>query len=102
MKKAYDDAVTAKKSLEEANKTLELTVATLTIENKGLAAEKDSLTADLGDAKAEVAMQHTAGFEKVVSQLKFLYPDLKVDEVGAFKHIVDDKLVDIITDEDEE
>ncbi|KAJ1415024.1 hypothetical protein SESBI_18383 [Sesbania bispinosa] len=57
---------------------------------------------ELEDAKAQVAMQHIAGFDKAVSQLQFLYPDLKVDGVGAFKHIVDGKLFDIVVDEDEE
>ncbi|KAJ1387275.1 disease resistance protein RML1A-like [Sesbania bispinosa] len=102
MKKAYEDTTAAKKTLEEANKTLAASVTTLTAENKNLVVEKDSLVVELGDTKAEVAMQHTVGFEKAVSQLKFLYPDLKVDEVGPFKHVVDGKLVDIIVDEDEE
>ncbi|KAJ1375620.1 hypothetical protein SESBI_50809 [Sesbania bispinosa] len=91
-----------KKTLEEANKTLETSVTTLTAENKDMITEKDSLVAELGDTKAKVSMQQTARFEKVVSQLKFLYPDLKVDEIGPFKHIIDDKLVDIVVDEDEE
>ncbi|KAJ1441947.1 hypothetical protein SESBI_01157 [Sesbania bispinosa] len=102
MKKAYEDAEAGRKTLEKANKTLEMTVATLTTENKGLISEKDLIVAELGDAKVEVAMQHVAGFEKAVSRLKFPYPNLKVDEVGAFKHIVDGKLVDIVIDEDEE
>ncbi|KAJ1375962.1 hypothetical protein SESBI_50442 [Sesbania bispinosa] len=102
MKKAYEDAVAEKKSLEETNKTLETSVTTLTAENKDLVIDKDSLVADLGDTKVEVAMQHAAGFEKAVSQLKFLHPDLEVDKVGPFKHIVDGKLVDIVVDEDEE
>ncbi|KAJ1386648.1 hypothetical protein SESBI_40631 [Sesbania bispinosa] len=102
MKKAYEDAETGRKALEEANKTLEGTVTTLTAENKGSVAGKDLIIADLEDAKAKVAMQHAAGFDKAVSQLKFLYLDLKVDEVGAFKHVVDGKLVDIVVDEDEE
>ncbi|KAJ1419263.1 hypothetical protein SESBI_15213 [Sesbania bispinosa] len=63
---------------------------------------RDSLLVELEDIKAQVAMQHTAGFDKAVSQLQFLYLDLKVDEVGAFKHVVDGKLVDIFVDEDEE
>ncbi|KAJ1377485.1 hypothetical protein SESBI_48852 [Sesbania bispinosa] len=67
MKKACEDAVAEKKSLEETNKTLETSVTTLTAENKDLVVEKDSLVADLGDTKAEVAMQHAAGFENVVS-----------------------------------
>ncbi|KAJ1378242.1 hypothetical protein SESBI_48046 [Sesbania bispinosa] len=95
LQKKYDDLLVESKNL--GNK-----VSTLTTEKKDLAAEKESLTAELEDTKAQVAMQHTAGFEKAVSQLQFLYPDLKVDGVGAFKHIVDGKLVNIVVDEDEE
>ncbi|KAJ1403494.1 hypothetical protein SESBI_27202 [Sesbania bispinosa] len=95
LQKKYDELLMESKNL--ANK-----VSTLTTEKKDLAAEKEMLTAELEDTKAQVAMQHTAGFEKAVSQLQFLYPDLKVDEVGAFKHIVGGKLVNIVVDEDEE
>ncbi|KAJ1382526.1 hypothetical protein SESBI_44193 [Sesbania bispinosa] len=95
LQKKYDDLLVESKNL--GNK-----VSTLTTEKKDLAAKKESLTTELEDTKAQVAMQHTAGFEKAVSQLQFLYPDLKVDEVGAFKHIVNGKLVDIVVDEDEE
>ncbi|KAJ1417633.1 hypothetical protein SESBI_16479 [Sesbania bispinosa] len=102
MKKAYEDVESGRKTLGETNKTLERDIATLTVENKELIAGKGLIIAELEDAKSQVAMQHTARFDKVVSQLKFLYPDLKVDEVGAFKHVVDGKLVDIIVDEDEE
>ncbi|KAJ1413154.1 hypothetical protein SESBI_19917 [Sesbania bispinosa] len=90
------------KNVEGGMKTIERLRTDLLAKNKNLVAEKDSLVAELGDIKAEVAVQHTAGFEKVVSQLKFLYPNLKVDEIGAFKHVVDGKLVDILVDEDEE
>ncbi|KAJ1387886.1 hypothetical protein SESBI_39584 [Sesbania bispinosa] len=102
MKKAYEEAESGRKTLGENNKTLERNIATLTAENKELIAGKGLIIAELEDAKAQVAMQHTAGFDKAVTQLKFFYPDLKVDEVGAFKHVVDGKLVDIIVDEDEE
>ncbi|KAJ1406532.1 hypothetical protein SESBI_25076 [Sesbania bispinosa] len=95
LQEKYDELLVESKNL--GNK-----VSTLTTEKKDLAAEKEMLTAELEDTKAQVAMHHTAGFEKAVSQLQFLYPDLKVDKVGAFKHIVDGKLVDIVIDEDEE
>ncbi|KAJ1399073.1 hypothetical protein SESBI_30600 [Sesbania bispinosa] len=95
LQKRNDDLVAENKNL--GNK-----VSTLTTEKETLVAEKDSLLVELEDIKAQVAMQHTAGFDKAVSQLQFLYPDLKVDELGAFKHVCDGKLVDIIVDEDEE
>ncbi|KAJ1379627.1 hypothetical protein SESBI_46734 [Sesbania bispinosa] len=95
LQKKYDELLVESKNL--GNK-----VSILTTEKKDLAAEKEMLTTELEDTKAQVAMQHTAGFEKVVSQLQFLYPNLKVDEVGAFKHIIDGKWVDIVVDEDEE
>ncbi|KAJ1384908.1 hypothetical protein SESBI_42120 [Sesbania bispinosa] len=84
------------------NKNLGSKVSTLTTEKETLVAEKDSLLVELEDTRAQVAMQHTVGFDKVVTQLQFLYPDLIVDEVGAFKHVVDGKLMDIVVDEDEE
>ncbi|KAJ1410851.1 hypothetical protein SESBI_21660 [Sesbania bispinosa] len=74
MEKAYQDAETGKKALEEANKSLERTVTTLTAENNELVAWKDLIITDLEDAKAQVAMQHAAGFEKVVSQLQIPIP----------------------------
>ncbi|KAJ1418033.1 hypothetical protein SESBI_16155 [Sesbania bispinosa] len=88
-------------------------VKNLSLKNKELTEKLKNVEGDIktverlktdlqANAKAQVAMQHTTGFEKVISQLQFLYPDLKVDEVGAFKHIVDGKLVDIVVDEDEE
>ncbi|KAJ1396745.1 hypothetical protein SESBI_32349 [Sesbania bispinosa] len=77
-------------------------VSTLTTEKENLISGKELADAEIGDLKAQIAMQHTFGFEKAVGQVKFLYPDLKVDEVGAFKHVVDGKLVDIVVDEDEE
>ncbi|KAJ1378403.1 hypothetical protein SESBI_47897 [Sesbania bispinosa] len=85
------------------NKTAELLVEKETWTGKFSSLEKKngSLTAELEDTKAQVAMQHAAGLKRV-NQLQFLYPDLKTDEVGAFKHIVDGKLVDITIDEDEE
>ncbi|KAJ1378047.1 hypothetical protein SESBI_48261 [Sesbania bispinosa] len=95
LQKKHDDLLVENKSL--GNK-----IFALTTEKENLITEKDSLIAELEDTKAQVAMQHIAGFEKVVSQLQFLYPDLKVDKVGAFKHIVDGKLVEIVVDEDEE
>ncbi|KAJ1393940.1 hypothetical protein SESBI_34619 [Sesbania bispinosa] len=39
---------------------------------------------DLVAENKNLGSKHTAGFDKAVTQLQFLYPDLKVDEVGAF------------------
>ncbi|KAJ1428972.1 hypothetical protein SESBI_08693 [Sesbania bispinosa] len=97
LEKKSGDLLKKNDDLVVENKNLGNKLSTLTTEKETLVTEKDSLIAELEDTKAQVAMQHTAGFEKVVSQLEFLYPDLKVDEVGAFKHIVDGKLVDIVT-----
>ncbi|KAJ1406918.1 hypothetical protein SESBI_24732 [Sesbania bispinosa] len=95
LQKKNDDLVT--KNIDLENK-----LTMLTSDKEALIVEKESLIAELEDTKAQVAMQHAAGFEKAINQLQFLYPDLKTDEVGAFKHIVDGKLVDITIDEDEE
>ncbi|KAJ1389217.1 hypothetical protein SESBI_38492 [Sesbania bispinosa] len=95
LQKKNDDLVT--KNIDLENK-----LTKLTSDKEALIVERGSLIAELEDTKAQVAMQHAAGFEKAVNQLQFLYPDLKTDEVGAFKHIVDGKLVDITIDEDEE
>ncbi|KAJ1383818.1 hypothetical protein SESBI_43064 [Sesbania bispinosa] len=102
LEKKIGDLQKKNNDLVAENKNLGNKVSTLTIEKETLVAEKDSSLIELEDIKAQVAMQHTVGFDKAVSQLQFLYPDLKVDEVGAFKHVVDGKLVDIIVDEDEE
>ncbi|KAJ1421257.1 hypothetical protein SESBI_13844 [Sesbania bispinosa] len=91
-----------KNDLVTKNIDLENKLTKLTSDKEALIVEKGSLTAELEDTKAQVAMQHAARFEKAINQLQFLYPDLKTDEVGAFKHIVDGKLVDITIDEDEE
>ncbi|KAJ1410237.1 hypothetical protein SESBI_22152 [Sesbania bispinosa] len=95
LEKTHQDTVTEKKTLEN-------TISTLTAEKQELASGKELVDAELEDVRAQVAMQHTSGFEKAISQIQFLYPDLKIDEVGAFKHIVDGKLVDIIVEDDED
>ncbi|KAJ1385429.1 hypothetical protein SESBI_41672 [Sesbania bispinosa] len=102
LEKKSDDLQKKNDDLVTKNIDLENKLTKLTSDKEALIVEKDSLTAELEDTKAQVAMQHAAGFEKAINQLQFLYPDLKTDEVGAFKHIVDGKLVDITIDEDEE
>ncbi|KAJ1387258.1 hypothetical protein SESBI_40171 [Sesbania bispinosa] len=61
--------------------------------------EEDNRKSEVTNLKAEISFQYEQGFEKVVGQLKFLYPDLNTEEVGAFKEIQDGKLVEIL-DED--
>ncbi|KAJ1384206.1 hypothetical protein SESBI_42759 [Sesbania bispinosa] len=82
--------------LEKKNGDLQKKHEDLVVENKNLGSKS------LKTPKLKLPLQHAAGFGKAVSQLQFLYPDLKVDEVGAFKHVVEGKLVDIVVDEDEE
>ncbi|KAJ1387279.1 hypothetical protein SESBI_40101 [Sesbania bispinosa] len=61
--------------------------------------EEDNRKSEVTNLKAEISFQYEQGFEKAVGQLKFLYPDLNTEEVGAFKEIQDGKLVEI-PDED--
>ncbi|KAJ1406656.1 hypothetical protein SESBI_24880 [Sesbania bispinosa] len=65
-----------------------------------LAAEQVGRKTDTHNLKVEIFVQYEVGFEKAVGQVKFLYPDLNVDEVGAFKEIKDGKLVEIPDDEE--
>ncbi|KAJ1429744.1 hypothetical protein SESBI_08147 [Sesbania bispinosa] len=58
-------------------------------EKTTLTATNEKLESDLVEARAEVAMQHTAGFEKALSQIQFLHPDIQVGDMGVFKHVVD-------------
>ncbi|KAJ1395048.1 hypothetical protein SESBI_33671 [Sesbania bispinosa] len=95
LKKKNEDLLVEKKNLES-------NVSTLTTEKQDLINGKEIAEAEVEDLKTQVAMQHTSAFEKAIAQIKFLYPDLKVDEVGAFKHVVDGKLVDIVVNEDDE
>ncbi|KAJ1424288.1 hypothetical protein SESBI_11732 [Sesbania bispinosa] len=65
-----------------------------------LASKQIGQKTDTNNLKVEISFQYEVGFDKAVGQVKFLYPDLNVDEVGAFKEIKDGKLVEIPDDEE--
>ncbi|KAJ1422707.1 hypothetical protein SESBI_12900 [Sesbania bispinosa] len=65
-----------------------------------LQTEQDNRKSEVINLMAEISFQYEQMFEKVIGQLKFLYPDLNVEEVGAFKEIQDEKLVEIPDDEE--
>ncbi|KAJ1433229.1 hypothetical protein SESBI_06170 [Sesbania bispinosa] len=65
-----------------------------------LVSEKTAYKTDSDKLKTEIAFQYEEGFDKAIGQVKFLYPDLNVDTVGAFKEIRDGKIVDIPDDEE--
>ncbi|KAJ1388652.1 hypothetical protein SESBI_38919 [Sesbania bispinosa] len=80
----------------------ETTIQNLLVEKTNLMTTNEKLKSDLVEARAEVAIQHTAGFEKALSHIQFLHPDLQIDDVGVFKHVVGGKLVDIVVNDDDE
>ncbi|KAJ1383198.1 hypothetical protein SESBI_43610 [Sesbania bispinosa] len=65
-----------------------------------LLAEKKEHREEVNNLKAEITFQYEQGFKKAVDQVKFLHPEIVIDEVGAFKEIRDGKLVDIPDDEE--
>ncbi|KAJ1381561.1 hypothetical protein SESBI_45042 [Sesbania bispinosa] len=79
--------------LAEKTKLLAAAEEKILAEQKGRKEETDNL-------KAEISFQYKQGFEKAVDQIKFLHPEIVIDEVGAFKEIRDGKLVDIPDDEE--
>ncbi|KAJ1412376.1 hypothetical protein SESBI_20496 [Sesbania bispinosa] len=85
--------------LEQQTKLLQKSKEKLKESEKKLVAEQDGRKTDAETLKAEITFQYKTGFEKVIEQVKFLYPDLNVEEVGAFKEIQDGKLVEIPDEE---
>ncbi|KAJ1397787.1 hypothetical protein SESBI_31579 [Sesbania bispinosa] len=74
--------------LSEKTKLLEAVEEKLVAEQKGRKEDADHL-------KAEITFQYEQGFEKAVDQVKFLHPEINVDEVDAFKEVRGGRLVDI-------
>ncbi|KAJ1383195.1 hypothetical protein SESBI_43607 [Sesbania bispinosa] len=65
-----------------------------------LLAEQKEHREEINKLKAEITFQYEQGFEKAVDQVKFLHPEIVINEVRAFKEIRDGKLVDIPDDEE--
>ncbi|KAJ1421979.1 hypothetical protein SESBI_13307 [Sesbania bispinosa] len=86
--------------LKQTTTSLKETSDKLKDAEEKLAAEQVGRKTDTNNLKAEISFQYEVGFEKAVGQIKFLYPDLKVDEVGPFKEIKDGELVEIPDDEE--
>ncbi|KAJ1414375.1 disease resistance protein RML1A-like [Sesbania bispinosa] len=86
--------------LEQKTASLKDTSEKLKSVEEKLATEQIGRKTDTNNLKAEIAFQYEVGFEKAVGQVKFLHPDLNVDEVGPFKEIKDGKLVEIPDDEE--
>ncbi|KAJ1415066.1 hypothetical protein SESBI_18428 [Sesbania bispinosa] len=89
LKKEKEDSDTL---LTEKTKLLEKAEEKLVAEQKGRKEESDHL-------KAEITFQYEQGFEKAIDQVKFLHPEINVDEAGPFKEVRDGRLVDIPDDE---
>ncbi|KAJ1423438.1 hypothetical protein SESBI_12376 [Sesbania bispinosa] len=89
LKKEKEDSDTL---LAEKTKLLEKAEEKLTAEQKGRKEESDHL-------KAEITFQYEQGFEKAIDQVKFLHPQINVDEAGPFKEVRDGRLVDIPDEE---
>ncbi|KAJ1383069.1 hypothetical protein SESBI_43717 [Sesbania bispinosa] len=94
--------------LEEKNKTLENEKKILKeAQDKALSDLKSNRTSlqeaetklvakldEIEDLKQEISFQISAGFDKELSQITFLYPDVDLIEVGLFKIIKYGKLID--------
>ncbi|KAJ1389810.1 hypothetical protein SESBI_37930 [Sesbania bispinosa] len=97
MRKTIEDT---KKGKEKSDLLVEQLTKSLKIAEDNLMSETTAHKTDLDRLKAEIAFQYEEGFDKAIGQVKFLYPDLSVDTVGAFKEIRDGKIVDIPDDEE--
>ncbi|KAJ1399074.1 hypothetical protein SESBI_30601 [Sesbania bispinosa] len=76
------------KSLQDKFESLSLEIKKIKTDFYSLKKAKDD--ADL----VEIAFQYEQGFDKAVEQVKFLYLDLKLEVLGAYKVIEDGKLVE--------
>ncbi|KAJ1418062.1 hypothetical protein SESBI_16185 [Sesbania bispinosa] len=96
------EAVSELARLQEEFKALSLekekAVADLAVEEK-LTAEQKGRKEESDHLKAEITFQYEQGFEKAIDQVKFLHPEINVDEAGPFKEVRDGRLVDIPDEE---
>ncbi|KAJ1377998.1 hypothetical protein SESBI_48301 [Sesbania bispinosa] len=61
---------------------------------EAFADEKIKWEKEMYELKMEIAYQHGRGFEKAIEQVKFLCPEVNLEELGLFKIVQDGKLVD--------
>ncbi|KAJ1413247.1 hypothetical protein SESBI_19793 [Sesbania bispinosa] len=97
--KVSGELVDLKKEKAKSDTLLEETAKLLKATEENLLVEQQKHQNETNQLKAEIAFQYEQGFEKAVVQVKFLHPDIKIDEVGAFKEIQDGKLVDLPDEE---
>ncbi|KAJ1379953.1 hypothetical protein SESBI_46437 [Sesbania bispinosa] len=88
-----------KKDEEKSDNLMSKTAKLLKVAEENLLIEQQKRQDEANQLKAEISYQYEQGFEKVVGQVKFLHPDIQIDEVGAFKEIQDGKLVDLPDEE---
>ncbi|KAJ1423131.1 hypothetical protein SESBI_12572 [Sesbania bispinosa] len=98
--KLEDDLAGLKNEKEKTDALLSEKSKLLEAAEERLLAEQDGRKEDANRLKAEISFQYEQGFEKAIDQVKFLHPRIDVGEVGAFKEIVDGKLIDIPDDEE--
>ncbi|KAJ1383816.1 hypothetical protein SESBI_43062 [Sesbania bispinosa] len=98
--KLEGDLTDLKKEKEKSDNLLEEKTKLLKAAEESLVAEQKGRKEELNQLKAEITFQYEQGFDKAIGQVKFLYPELNVEEVGAFKEIQDGKLIEILDDEE--
>ncbi|KAJ1400257.1 hypothetical protein SESBI_29641 [Sesbania bispinosa] len=89
-----------KKAKDDVDLVKNQQVESLRLAEEALAKEKEDHQRDIHNLKIEIAFQYEQGFDKAVEQVKFLYPDLKLEEVGAYKVLEDGKLVEPLEDDE--
>ncbi|KAJ1388253.1 hypothetical protein SESBI_39290 [Sesbania bispinosa] len=110
LEKDVETQVSKVKELETTNQKLNEEKSEMSSTISALQEEKTKLSNNFEQASAvwqseekelqtDNALYHGNGFEKAISQVRLLYPDLDLSQVGMFKEIVDDSLVDLPEDD---
>ncbi|KAJ1438485.1 hypothetical protein SESBI_03102 [Sesbania bispinosa] len=89
---------TVNKTLTEEKTTMSSTISLLQ-EEKGKVqtafdAARDAWKLEEKELKTDLALYHENDFNKAIEQVQFLYPDIDLSEVGMFKEIVNEALVE--------
>ncbi|KAJ1425741.1 hypothetical protein SESBI_10818 [Sesbania bispinosa] len=76
-----------KKEKEKSDNLQEERTKLLKTAEEKLVSEQNKRKTEVNNLKAEITFQYEQGFDKAIVQVKFLYPELNVEELGAFKEI---------------
>ncbi|KAK7395508.1 hypothetical protein VNO78_16067 [Psophocarpus tetragonolobus] len=91
LEKGVTDFMTSK---DRIGKKLEQSQA----KEKLKADEATSLTAKVGAQKLEIIAKFVAGFTTAETQVKALFSDIDLSQMGCFKKVVDDKMLEVQED----